>query len=82
MPDIIRPSIEVVRRKTVGTVVPAGSETGQTIEVIYKVRLWNKTQALELLGRHQGLFRDDAQQPIAHVPAFCLPKGCNGVSVQ
>jgi len=59
-----------------------GSETGQTIEVIYKVRLWNKTQALELLGRHQGLFHEEQPLPVAIVPAFCLPEGFNGVSVQ
>jgi Terminase small subunit len=79
-------SIEVVRRRVIGVDVasagPAASETGGTFEVVYKVRFWNKLQALELLGRHQGLFREDAQQPIAHVPAFCLPEGCNGVSVQ
>ena len=74
-------SIEVVRRKTLGAGASAGSETGQTIEAIYKVKLWNKPQALDLLGRHQGLFRAEAQQPIALVPAF-LPEGCKGVSVQ
>ena len=75
-------SIDVVRRKTVGTVASAGSETRQSIEVIYKVRLWNNTQALELLGRHQGLFREDAQLPVSQCPAFALPEGCTGVSVQ
>jgi hypothetical protein len=61
---------------------PAGSETGQTIEVIYKVRLWNNTQALELLGRHQGLFREDAQLPVSQGPALALPDGFTGVNVQ
>jgi hypothetical protein len=69
------PSLKYLKR-------PTASETGGTFEVIYKIRFWNKPQALELLGRHQGLFREDAQQPIAQVPAFCLPEGCNGVSVQ
>jgi hypothetical protein len=79
-------SIEVVRRRVVGagpaSAGPAASETVGTFEVICKIRFWNKPQALELLGRHQGLFREEQLLPPAMVPAFCLPVDCKGVSVQ
>jgi hypothetical protein len=72
----------VVRRKTTGTAVRAGAEPDRPIEVVYKIRLWNKPQALELLGRHQGLFREEQPSTAPSCPAFALPEGCNGVSVQ
>jgi hypothetical protein len=57
-------SIEVVKRN-----LTSGDGTTETV---WKLKLWNKPQALELLGRHQGLFRDP---PSDHppVPAFQLP---------
>jgi hypothetical protein len=35
-----------------------------------------------LLGRHQGLFREEQPSTAPSCPAFALPEGCNGVSVQ
>jgi phage terminase small subunit len=49
-------------------------------ERVYKIKWWNKPRALELLGRHQGIFTEE-QQPPANVPAFVLPHDCPGVSV-
>ena len=50
-------------------------------EFVYKIRLWNKPQALELLGRHQGLFREDPPSDAPDVPAFALPPETPGVNV-
>ena len=61
-------SIEVVVRRN-------RTSGDGTTETVHKVRLWSKPQALELLGRHQGLFREDGQLPVADAPAFCLPDG-------
>lgn len=66
-------SVEVVRRNM--------TSGDGTTEVVWKIRLWNKPQALELLGRHQGLFREDQPSTAPAVPAFALPIGCPGVSV-
>jgi len=56
------------------------SGDGKT-EFIYKIKLWNKPQALELLGRHQGIFREDQPSDAPDVPAFTLPPDTPGVRV-
>ena len=66
-------SIEVVKRNLL-------SGDGKT-EFIYKIKLWNKPQALELLGRHQGIFREDQPSDAPDVPAFTLPPDTPGVRV-
>lgn len=66
-------SVEVVRRNM--------TSGDGTTEVVYKIRFWNKPQALELLGRHQGIFREDQPSTAPACPAFALPEGCSGVSV-
>jgi len=66
-------SIEVVKRNLL-------SFDGKT-EFIYKIKLWNKPQALELLGRHQGIFREDQPSDAPDVPAFTLPPDTPGVRV-
>ncbi len=66
-------SIEVVKRNFT-------SGDGKQ-EFVYKIRLWNKPQALELLGRHQGLFREDPPSDAPDVPAFALPPETPGVRV-
>ena len=64
-------SIEVVKRNFT-------SGDGKT-ELVWKIKLWNKPQALELLGRHQGLFREDLPSDAPAVPAFALPPETPGV---
>jgi len=54
------------------------SGDGKT-ERVWKIKLWNKPQALELLGRHQGLFREDPPSDAPEVPAFALPPETPGV---
>src|SRR5438128_10787683 len=66
-------SIEVVKRNFT-------SGDGKT-ELVWKIKLWNKPQALELLGRHQGLFREDPPSDAPDVPAFALPPETPGVRV-
>lgn len=57
-------SIEVVKRNlTTGD----GKQ-----EFVYKIKLWNKPQALELLGRHQGLFRENPPSDAPDVPCFIV----------
>src|SRR5207245_2425471 len=58
-------SIEVVKRNFT-------SGDGKT-ELVWKIKLRNKPQVLELLGRHQGLFREDPPSDAPEVPAFALP---------
>ena len=43
------------------------SGDGKT-ERVWKIKLWNQPQALELLGRHQGLFREDPPSDAPDVP--------------
>jgi phage terminase small subunit len=64
-------SIEVVKRNLT-------SGDGKT-ERVWKIKLWSKPQALELLGRHQGLFREDPPSDAPDVPAFALPPETPGV---
>src|SRR5712691_5934855 len=64
-------SIEVVKRNYT-------SGDGKT-ELVLKTKLWNKPQALELLGRHQGLFREDPPSDAPAVPVFALPPETPGV---
>ncbi len=66
-------SIEVVKKN-----LTAGDGT---LEYIYRIKLWNKPQALELLGRHQGIFREDQPSDAPDVPAFTLPPDTPGVRV-
>ena len=66
-------SIEVVKRNLT-------SGDGKQ-EFVYKIKLWNKVQALELLGRHQGLFRENPPSDAPDVPAFTLPPDTPGVRV-
>ncbi len=66
-------SVEVVKRNfTSGDGKP---------ELVWKIKLWNKPQALELLGRHQGLFREDPPSDAPEVPCFQLPPETPGVRV-
>jgi hypothetical protein len=65
-------SIEVVRRNL--------TSGDGAIETIHKIKLWNKPQALELLGRHFGIFNEE-QTPAATSPVFALPPETPGVSV-
>ena len=59
-------SIEVVRRNL--------TSGDRATEVVWKIKLWGKPQALELLGRHQGIFREE--QPSEHppVPMFAVDR--------
>jgi phage terminase small subunit len=50
-------------------------------ERVHKIKWWNKPKALELLGRHQGIFREEQPNEAPACPAFALPIGCSGVSV-
>ena len=56
-------------------------ERGWETELVWKIKLWNKPQALELLGRHQGIFREDQPSDAPDVPAFTLPPDTPGVRV-
>ena len=59
-------SIEVVTKKTVSK--------GQVVDVeyVHKIRSRDAVRALELLGKHLGVF-DDGGLPVADVPCFALP---------
>ena len=65
-------SIEVLKRNML-------SEDGTT-ELVWKIKLWNKAHALELLGKYHGL-GDTPLDARPQVPAFTLPPGSRGVSV-
>ena len=52
-------SVEVIREK-VRTTTP-GEDTTTTIEQVIKIKVWDKMRALELLGRHLGLWKDKVE---------------------
>ena len=52
-------SVEVLREK-VRTTTP-GEDTTTTIEQVIKIKVWDKMRALELLGRHLGLWKDKVE---------------------
>jgi phage terminase small subunit len=60
-------SFEVVRKNTAGG-------DGQ-VDIVHKVKFWNKNQALELLMKHHGLLQAEQGAPEAEVPCFILPEG-------
>jgi phage terminase small subunit len=51
------------------------------VEYVHEIKLWSKPRALETLGKHQGLFREEGAPPPAPAPAFVLPADTPGVSV-
>jgi hypothetical protein len=52
-------------------------------ELVWKIKLWNKPQALELLGRHQGLFREDprATRRMCRL-SRCRPRRLGSTSIE
>jgi phage terminase small subunit len=46
-------SLQISRRK---------DRDGLDSEIVYKLRFWDKVKALELLGRHLGMFSDQAEE--------------------
>lgn len=61
-------SVEVLRERT----TIAGEAT--TEESTVKVKAWDKLRALELLGKHLGIFKD--QFVLSPAPIYALPEGC------
>ena len=54
-----RPSIDVVREKTRTTT--DGADKTSVTESVVKLKVVDKIRALELLGRHLGMFRDKVE---------------------
>lgn len=45
------------------------------VDIVHKVKFWNKNQALELLMKHHGLLQGEMGGSEPDVPTFIMPEG-------